>query len=138
MLTTMAIVLSFSTPPDAVIIPMLKWLDEDNVRGIFVFLLALTLAIPLFLPITKIVYISLGFFYGFFAGWVLAMLGNILGFCLTFFMGRFLCPCFHDYFNYRAESLVGRRRWIIIQKLLLRDGIYCKYIYLKFLTHAHV
>ena len=129
-LTTMAFAAAVSTPPDAVIIPMLKWLDEDNVRGIFVFLLALTLAIPFFLPITKIVYISLGFFYGFFGGWVLAMLGNILGFCLTFFMGRFLCPCFHDYFNYRAESLLGRRRWIITQKLLLRDGIYCKYIYI--------
>ena len=109
------------------IITWLKWLEEDTVRGIFVLLAALMLAIPFFLPITKIVYVTLGFFYGFLAGWTLSMVGVTLGFLLTFFIGRFLCTCIHDYINYRAETLIGRRKWIIIQKLLLRDGIYCKF-----------
>ena len=109
------------------IITWLKWLEEDTVRGIFVLLAALMLAIPFFLPITKIVYVTLGFFYGFLAGWTLSMVGVTLGFFLTFFIGRFLCTCIHDYINYRAETLIGRRKWIIIQKLLLRDGIYCKF-----------
>ena len=46
------------------IITWLKWLEEDTVRGIFV-LQRLMLAIPFFLPITKIFYVTLGFYYVF-------------------------------------------------------------------------
>ena len=126
LLTILAFVSLIDLDPDY-IITWLEWLQTDTVRGIFVLLAALMLAIPFFLPITKIVYVTLGFFYGFLAGWTLSMVGVTLGFLLTFFIGRFLCTCIHDYINYRAETLVGRRKWIIIQKLLLRDGIYCKF-----------
>ena len=126
LLTILAFVSLIDLDP-AYIISWLEWLQEDDVRGVLVLLAALMLAIPFFLPITKIVYVTLGFFYGFLAGWVLSMVGVTLGFLLTFFIGRFLCTCIHDYIDYRAETLLGRRKWIIIQKLLLRDGIYCKF-----------
>jgi uncharacterized membrane protein YdjX (TVP38/TMEM64 family) len=130
LLTILAFVSLLDLPVEY-IIAVLQWIEEDTVRGIFIFVLALTLAIPFFLPITKILYVSLGFFYGFFPGWCLAMLGVSFGFLLTFSIGRFVCKCCHDYINYRAEVLIGRRKWIAIQKLLLRDGIYCKCIYLS-------
>ena len=74
--------------------------------------------------ITKIVYPRLLLW---FSGRLdLSMVGVTLGFCSLFLLGDFY-TCIHDYINYRTETLVGRRKWIIMQKLLLRDGIYCKF-----------
>ena len=109
------------------IITWLKWLEEDTMRGILVLLAALMLAIPFFLPITKNCLRHPRLLL-----WFSGRLDFINGWCYPrffphFFIGRFLCTCIHDYINYRAETLIGRRKWIIIQKLLLRDGIYCKF-----------
>ena len=131
LLTILAFVSLLDLPVEY-IIAGLQWIEEDIIRGIFILVLSLALAIPFFIPITKILYVSLGFFYGFFPGWCLAMLGVSFGFLITFSIGRFACKCCHDYINFRAEVILGRRKWIAIQKLLLRDGIYCKCIYLYF------
>ena len=52
LLTILAFVSLIDLDPDY-IITWLEWLQTDTVRGIFVLLAALMLAIPFFLPITK-------------------------------------------------------------------------------------
>ena len=128
-LTIVALVTFFISVPPEVPKKVLIWLESNRGYGIPILMMTLCIAIPTFLPVSKIVYIALGYLYGFWTGWFAAMVGVLLGFILTFLLGRFVCARWmKDYVDMRCNQYFSRKMWIAIRQMLEQEGAYATFV----------
>ena len=127
-LTVGGIVASFlSVPPDT---PkqILGWLKDNPLVGMPIVTGILIVSIPLFLPVSKLIYLSLGYLYGFWLGWFAAMVAVLLGYILTFGIGRYGCHCLGDYVQEKARRRLPSNYHRAILTMIKKDGIYTTFV----------
>ena len=128
-LTIVALVTFFVSVPPEFPKQVLLWLETNRNYGIPMLIGTLCIAIPIFLPVSKIVYLALGYLYGFWIGWFSAMFGVLLGYILTFLLGRFVCARWmKDYVEMRGTQYFSRKMWLAMRQMLEKDGAYATFV----------